>query len=660
MFHWNGFLLLAEGEINYEKRKLLVQSLPYFNQMICAMPQVSYWRIAFLMLVVLSVTFVELGSARLWDRDEPRNARASHEMLARGDWIVPTFNGRLRDHKPILLYWGQMLSYLALGESEFSARLPSALCALLTIAAVAVLASRLSGKPRGISPEGFWGAGCMATCGLFVMAGRAATPDACLIAFSTLGIAALVISSLAPSPPYSSGQVGKARWILAMFGYTMLGLAALAKGPVGIVLPLAVVHLWWLICRRLQTVIETPAAANKTWLTAARQVCAEAWLTFHPLQCFRSVIALRTVPGLLLTLLAAAPWYVAVGVETNGQFLRGFFLEHNVGRALGSMEGHHGSILFYPVAFLIGTFPWSMWLIPAIAWCRTACKENVVQRQLVVLSTVWIAVYLGAFSLASTKLPSYITPCYVGAALALSGYWREFENAWSRPTRSLRLIAYALTIVVGMGITAGILWLSQRESMPLLSRAALSGVVIALVGGLGFWWERRGAVQRMPLTWLGGAAAFQMLLFGFGSTSVDYYRQDLAALENVTTFHNESHSESNKWLSIGGMEPSWVHYLGEEIVEVTEPVTDRRAWQRVEQFVELFPNGHLIVVGEDAHEQFLLWQSSREGDMLQELASAPRFLRAGELRVFGNSGAVQASRGGLHRVGGVVSVRQTR
>lgn len=86
------------------------------------MPQVSYWRIAFLSLIVVSVTFVELGSARLWDRDEPRNARASHEMLARGDWIVPTFNGSLRDHKPILIYWGQMLSYLAVGESEFSAR----------------------------------------------------------------------------------------------------------------------------------------------------------------------------------------------------------------------------------------------------------------------------------------------------------------------------------------------------------------------------------------------------------------------------------------------------------------------------------------------------------------------------------------------------------
>ncbi|MCA9158349.1 MAG: hypothetical protein KDA72_08485 [Planctomycetales bacterium] len=44
---------------------------------------VSYLRVVLLALVAGSVFFVELGSARLWDRDEPRNARASHEMLAR-------------------------------------------------------------------------------------------------------------------------------------------------------------------------------------------------------------------------------------------------------------------------------------------------------------------------------------------------------------------------------------------------------------------------------------------------------------------------------------------------------------------------------------------------------------------------------------------------
>src|SRR4051812_36027564 len=41
----------------------------------------------------------------LWDRDESRFAEASSEVLLNHDWLVPTFAGNLRPHKPILLYW---------------------------------------------------------------------------------------------------------------------------------------------------------------------------------------------------------------------------------------------------------------------------------------------------------------------------------------------------------------------------------------------------------------------------------------------------------------------------------------------------------------------------------------------------------------------------
>ena len=597
-----------------------------------------------LALVAGSVLFVELGSARLWDRDEPRNARASHEMLARGDWIVPTFNGELRDHKPVLLYWGQMLGYLTLGESEFTARLPSALCALLTIFAVAVLASRLSGKPSGLSHEGYWSAGCMATCGLFVMAGRAATPDACLIAFSTLGIAALVIASLAPNSPYSSGRVARASWIPALFGYTMLGLAALAKGPVGLILPLIVVHVWWLICNRMQQAAGAWETFNRRQPTGqvpryVWQSCCVAWDTFNPLECFRAVLALRTIPGVLLSLLAAAPWYIAVGIETNGDFLRGFFLEHNVGRALGSMEGHNGSILFYPVAFLVGTFPWSMWVIPVVLWCLKASRDNVVQRQMVVLSAVWIGVYVFAFTAASTKLPSYITPCYAGAALALGGFWRQFETAWSRPAWAMRRIAYTLTVAVGVVIAAVIVWLSNQEAMPLLTRAAWAGAVIAIVGLLGFWWDARGQLDRLPTSWLAAAGLFQVILFGFGTKSVDAYRTDLAALETVSQADQVATSGAAAWLAIGGMEPSWVHYLGHEIVEVKQSEIDPAAWEQVSAFLQQHPSGRVIVVGEAANEKLVEWQrdvrqSHAPIGALREVAVAPRFLRPGHLRVF--------------------------
>ena len=47
-------------------------------------------------------------------------------MWERHDWVVPTFNGELRAHKPILLYWLMMTAYATFGVSEFAARFWSA------------------------------------------------------------------------------------------------------------------------------------------------------------------------------------------------------------------------------------------------------------------------------------------------------------------------------------------------------------------------------------------------------------------------------------------------------------------------------------------------------------------------------------------------------
>ena len=587
------------------------------------MPQISFARLLLLFGVVALVFFTQLGTPRLWDRDEPRNSRASHEMLERGDWIVPTFNGELRDHKPILLYWGQMVSYSLIGESEFAARLPSALCAILTVLAVAVLATRLSGS-RGINQEGFWAAGAMATCMLFVMAGRAATPDSCLIAFSTLGISALVIASITGAPPYASGNVGKAKWIPAMFGYTMLGLAVLAKGPVGLVLPMAVVVAWWMVCESMQRQSSSGSSSNGT--SFIQSLLLNIWSCFNPIQLFRALWALRVLPGTVVCLLAAVPWYFAVGVETNGDFLRGFFWEHNVGRAMGSMEGHGGSIFFYPVAFLCGIFPWSLWLIPIGMWAKSAATSSVVSRQMVVLAVLWIGVYVSAFTIASTKLPSYITPCYAGAALLIGGYLRAFESTWSLPSLGWRRLAYGVTALTGIAIAGGLIWLAQSEQMPRLNIIALSGVLIVLLGVSGFVFEYSKRVAYLPAVWMVAAALFHATIFGFGASVVDAYRGDLQLLQSA-----QLSQQNEEWLSIGGLEPSWVHYLDTEIVEVREHPGDEVAWQKVEKFLNDHPNGLLIVAGEDANRKAGQSLGSYE---LERVSDAPRFLKTGELAVY--------------------------
>ena len=88
---------------------------------------------AALALLASTVFFVNLGTPKLWDRDEPRNARCASEMLERSDWIVPTFNGELRTHKPVLLYWLMMSSFRLFGTTEFAARFWSATLSVGTV-----------------------------------------------------------------------------------------------------------------------------------------------------------------------------------------------------------------------------------------------------------------------------------------------------------------------------------------------------------------------------------------------------------------------------------------------------------------------------------------------------------------------------------------------
>ena len=96
-----------------------------------------------LALIAGTVFFTNLGVPALWDIDEPRNAVCAREMLDNNDWVVPTFNGELRAHKPILLYWLMMGSYSAFGVTEFAARFCSAALSIGTVLLVYHVARRL-------------------------------------------------------------------------------------------------------------------------------------------------------------------------------------------------------------------------------------------------------------------------------------------------------------------------------------------------------------------------------------------------------------------------------------------------------------------------------------------------------------------------------------
>src|SRR5262245_9861175 len=193
---------------------------------------------ALLLLLVLGLLLFRLGAAPLVGPDEPRYARVAVEMHRAGEWVTPTLQGRPWLEKPALYYWLAGAAFAVLGETETAARLPSVLAALALVGVTALFGARLFGGASGLH-AGF----VLGTSLLTFAYGRAAAMDMLLAALVTTAIGLLALRVLGVSGP------------LAVVGASAcMGLAVLAKGPLGLLLPglvmagyLAVTREWkWL------------------------------------------------------------------------------------------------------------------------------------------------------------------------------------------------------------------------------------------------------------------------------------------------------------------------------------------------------------------------------------------------------------------------------
>ncbi|WP_218934742.1 ArnT family glycosyltransferase [Rosistilla ulvae] len=505
------------------------------------------------------VLLADLGGARLWDRDEPRNARCAAEMLENGDWIVPTFAGELRTHKPPLLYWMQMVSYQVFGVNEFSARLPSALCGLGTVLLTISIATRLLG--HRVAP---WVGISLGTSLMFVLASRAATPDGPLIFCSTLAIAIYVQLSHRIVETESSTRL-EYHWpnILGWIAvYAACGLAVLAKGPIGLLLPGCVIglHAIWQLNHSKNIESQGCLSDSDSGSTAiGRGIFAR--LVAGILAAGRFVVAaistawkMHPLLALAVVLLVAGPWYVAVGRETDGVWLREFFLEHNVSRALSPMEGHDGPpILFYLGTLLVGTFPWSMFAIPIGIAAYDSYKKQPEVRPAIVLSVCWVAVYVGFFSIAATKLPSYITPCYPGVALCIGWFlYRVAESQFDWP-RWLKA-GFFCGIAVGIGIAIGLAG-PATELLPDASIVGIAGIVLAVASCIGAALVVEKHADLGIRSFVIGGVLATGLLFTLGPRLADNHRTELDLLTQQLADRQRS-----EIIVAGNIEPSWVFY----------------------------------------------------------------------------------------------------
>jgi 4-amino-4-deoxy-L-arabinose transferase-like glycosyltransferase len=414
-----------------------------------------------LLLAVSSALFlVNLGGPSLWDVDEGRNAGCAYEMLESGDYLKPTFNAELRVDKPPLLYWLEAVAYQYVGVNELAARLPSALAALLTVLLTYELGRDLFGKAVGLL------AGLVfASTPMVCASARFANPDALLNLFTVVPLLAFWL-----------GYARAGRYLFVPVGLGM-ALAVLAKGPVGLVMPVAVIALFLLWQRRLH-LLWTP----------------------------------RLLLGALVFGLVALPWYALVGAETKGAFLRGFLWTHNIDRFRSTMENHSGGPLYYVAVLVVGFAPWSAFLGPALWYAR---RENTQARSATQGTSspptahcflwCWVGAYFLFFTASATKLPNYILPLCAPLAVLTASFLERWRRGEIRPRSAVLAGCLAGLAVIGVAASFGLAvagglasgWLPKAPRLEGLGPWAFVGL-FPVLGSAAAWWcwrrQRRGAV----------------------------------------------------------------------------------------------------------------------------------------------------------------------
>jgi len=351
-----------------------------------------------LTLIVLCVLLFcqGIGSRELWASHEARAAQNAQCMLDDGNWLLPRlYDGQVELQKPPGYYWLVAMVGWCRGEvDEWAVRLPAALTGMLTVVLVWWHLWR-----RGRPVAGFVAGAVLAGAVHFSGTARIGRIDVPL----TCAVAAIMLIAR-DIPPGRS-------WVPVVAG-AIGGAAVLLKGPIGVVLPAAVLGVWWMTER-------VP---------------------------IRRLFRLAATMGVVV-LAVAFPWFAWVNRETDGEFLRVFFLHHHFHRALGGSETLAAHPWWYYLPRFAADFlPWTPLVVLALVrhrWSKGHCRAHDADAR---FGLVWLVVMVLVLSMSRFKRADYLLPAYPGAAIFLGCAIERWYLACSPRTRVRGGCAFALTI----------------------------------------------------------------------------------------------------------------------------------------------------------------------------------------------------------------------
>jgi len=487
------------------------------------------------------------------DPVESNYALTAKEMVMSTDWLSPQIYGKAWFDKPVFFYWLTAAAFKLFGFYDIAARLVPAF-----FAGLGVSLAYWFGKKTSRPEIAILAALIMGTSLEYVLLAKLIITDMVFFVFNS---AALVF--------FYFGYVemdGTKRWYLLM--YVSLALAILTKGPVGLVLPGLVIVAFIFVQRN--------------------------WKEFKNM----------FIPtGVLIFLVIAMPWYVAMYSVHGSDFLNTFLGVHNYLRATVSEHPEDNVIYYYIVVFFISMLPWS----PLVLKAMIDKRKDLVSRKSVLISfsLIWAAVYFVFYSSMATKYLTYTFPIVFPLAIVAAHYLEELLAAGKKNT-VLCWVGIPAILVTLIYIAVSYRYLEGQMFVSTVS----SLILVILVT----WWQaKRHSIRYViGLLCLCHLSIYTILaLFVF--PTVAYTRSEKELVQNIASYNEQKLGFYDFYST------SAVYYSGKVAVKIT-PIdnkmtqTQQLGWatkytmpnESLPHFIaDSKKEGILIVVPKKKQKQFL-------------------------------------------------------
>jgi 4-amino-4-deoxy-L-arabinose transferase-like glycosyltransferase len=480
-----------------------------------------------LLLVFALLWFCNLDSRRLVHPDEGRYAEIPREMVATGDWVTPRLDGIKYFEKPALQYWLTAAAYEIFGVRHWTARWWPAAAGFLGVLFIGFVGSRLGGPALGLYSSTVLGSSLG-----YALEAHILTLDAGLTLWMSLGLGGLFLAQR------EGASASETRWWM-WTAWAALALATLSKGLIGIVLPGGALILYSLV--------------ERDW---------KLWRRLH------------LASGVLVFLVIAAPWFVAVSLR-NPEFVGFFFIHEHFTRFLTSEHHREGAWWYFIPILAVGILPWLTVLVWTVRrmWRNAPTATNGFRWERFAL--VWSAFIFVFFSASGSKLPSYILPIFPALALLLGSQLVAIADS-----TLLRLIV-PLAVAVGalaLGTVFGYDAIAARladDKQPLGALLAYGpwikiAFVAALASGIAaWWWLKRGARTQGILAVAFGALLLEQLLVT-GFDALGQLRSAEPVLARIAAERGLFRADV-PFYSVRMYDQTLPYYLGRTVIPVAHP-----------------------------------------------------------------------------------------